>query len=196
MDVNQGPLNIARTNISKEGFSDKIETRLSNGLLKLSPNEADSIIIAGMGGGLTCKILQEGIDKLDGVKELILQPQSELDLVRKLLKRLDFSIVKEKMLIDDGKYYVVIKAVKETKEGGELNQVNNYEDNVEEAHYLYGRYLLVHKDPILHQFLLQQEKVLNNIKTKLEETPTENARNRLEEVKREIRILDIALSYY
>ena len=86
MDVNQGPLNIARTNISKEGFSDKIETRLSNGLLKLSPNEADSIIIAGMGGGLTCKILQEGIDKLDGVKELILQPQSELDLVRKLLK--------------------------------------------------------------------------------------------------------------
>lgn len=196
MDVNKGPLAKARENISRHAFEDKIETRLSDGLEKLSANEIDTIIIAGMGGGLTCKILEEGIDKLVGVKELILQPQSELDLVRKLLERLNYNIITEKMLIDDGKYYVVMRAVYVKDKSGELNQVNEYNEDIEEAHYLYGKYLLVNKDPVLHQFLLQQKEVLSNIKDKLIHTHTINAKNRLEEVKREIRFVDVALSYY
>lgn len=113
MDANPGPIKKARKNIYEEyGLEDKIETRLSDGLENLAPGEVDTVIIAGMGGGLTCKILQEGADKLDTLKELVLQPQSGVDLVRKLLERLGFPIVKERMLIEDGKYYVVIKAEK------------------------------------------------------------------------------------
>ena len=42
MDLRKGPLSIAKDNISKAGFTDKIETRLSDGLEKLNSNEADA----------------------------------------------------------------------------------------------------------------------------------------------------------
>ena len=112
MDVNEGPLNIAKNNILAKGLENKIETRLSDGLEKLSPGEVDTIIIAGMGGNLTCNILTQGNDKLHKVNELILQPQSQVNKVRKLIGKLGFTIEAEKALFDEEKYYVVIRAVR------------------------------------------------------------------------------------
>ena len=205
MDVNEGPLSIAKNNISMKGYEDKIETRLSNGLEKLSSNEVDSIIIAGMGGSLTCKILQNSASKVHSVKELVLQPQSEVDLVRKLLERLGFSIVKEEMLIDDGKYYVVIRAVNDGgRDNGSEVDCNKISDNgenedgsaVKESHYLYGKYLLDQQNPILHKYLLNQKEVKENIKHKLEHTDTDNANNRLKEINKQLKYIDVALEYY
>lgn len=204
MDVNEGPLNIARRNISREGYEDKIETRLSDGIEKLLESEADTIIIAGMGGGLTCKILKDSSDKLHRIEELILQPQSEIDLVRKLLKKLNFVIVKEKMLIDDGKYYVVIKAVNYSEENSEANSKSDkfaescesLDETMDETYYLYGRYLLEKQDPTLHKFLIQQEKVVSNIKDKLEHTQSANAKVRLKKVNKELEYVKTALRYY
>ena len=59
-DVRRGPLSHAAENIRKYGLSEVIETRLSDGLEKIKPGEADSIIIAGMGGMLMIRILEEG----------------------------------------------------------------------------------------------------------------------------------------
>ncbi len=213
MDVNQGPLAIARNNISGQGYENKIQTRLSDGIDKLSKNEVDTIIIAGMGGSLTCKILKEGIDKLENIKELILQPQSEIELVRKLLVKLGFEIAKEKMLIDDDKYYVVIKAINNREDDKlhndkKLNQYKNkinidesynldkLEANIEEVHYLYGKHLLEEKNSTLHSFLMEQKEVVKNIKNKLKDTNTKNAKLRLEEVNKELEYIDIALRYY
>ncbi len=42
------------------GLKEKIETRLSDGLEKVLPGEVDTMIAAGMGGGLVIKILTEG----------------------------------------------------------------------------------------------------------------------------------------
>ena len=53
MDVNQGPLERAREHIQEEGLTSQIETRLSNGLLQLEPEEVDAVVIAGMGGILS-----------------------------------------------------------------------------------------------------------------------------------------------
>ena len=39
MDVNQGPLNRAKENIEANGLSERIETRLSDGLSALAPGE-------------------------------------------------------------------------------------------------------------------------------------------------------------
>ena len=49
MDVRKGPLARAGENIVRFGCSDRIETRLSDGLAMLKPGEADTVIIAGMG---------------------------------------------------------------------------------------------------------------------------------------------------
>ena len=60
MDIGEGPLKRAQENIRSYGLEGYIETRLSDGLSKLQPGEADTILISGMGGPLMEKILTEG----------------------------------------------------------------------------------------------------------------------------------------
>ena len=79
MDVNRGPLERAREHIAQYQMGDYIETRLSDGLHALRAGEGDSLLIAGMGGGLTIRILSEGEPLLSGFRELILEPQSDID---------------------------------------------------------------------------------------------------------------------
>ena len=50
MDINEGPLEKANRNIRSKSLENKIKIRLSNGLDKLEAYEADTILIAGMGG--------------------------------------------------------------------------------------------------------------------------------------------------
>ena len=57
MDVNRGPLERARDNIRKSGYENQINVRLSDGIKELNVGEADTLLIAGMGGGLIQKIL-------------------------------------------------------------------------------------------------------------------------------------------
>ena len=78
MDINKGPLERADTHILKHGLDGKIVTRLSDGLVNLKMEEADTMIAAGMGGGLVIHILNEDPAKTRSLKELVLQPQSEL----------------------------------------------------------------------------------------------------------------------
>ena len=110
MDVNKGPLEKAQEHIREEKLSGKIATRLGNGLAPLEPGETDTVIIAGMGGDLICKILKAKPEFLIEGKEFILQPQSEWFKIRRLLKEYRYQIEKEWFLKEDGKYYVIIKA--------------------------------------------------------------------------------------
>ena len=100
MDVKKGPLLRAKMNIERYHMQEKIRTRLSDGVLKLNPDEADSVVIAGMGGTLVMKILEEGKKVLVDVKELVLQPQSDIDKVRKYLYENDY-VITRKILSDD-----------------------------------------------------------------------------------------------
>ena len=56
MDVKEGPLLHARRNIELHHLQERIQTRLSDGVQKLEKDEADSVVIAGMGGMLVRKI--------------------------------------------------------------------------------------------------------------------------------------------
>ena len=111
MDVNPGPLERAKEHIQQFDLETDIHTRLSDGVQALCPGEADSVLIAGMGGALTVKILEAGEKVLASVKELILQPQSEIDKVRSYLLTHGYVIVGEKMVYEDGKYYPAMRAV-------------------------------------------------------------------------------------
>ncbi len=113
MDINQGPLERARLHIRQYGLEKSVETRLSDGLAKLLPGEADSILIAGMGGMLTVRILEGGREILQGAKELILQPQSDIREVRLFLKKNGYRIEAENMVEEDGKFYPMMRAVRE-----------------------------------------------------------------------------------
>ena len=112
MDVNQGPLQRAAEHIRQYGMQDRIETRLSDGLQNMRRGEAESIIISGLGGNLMIRILSAGEDVLAQVKELILQPQSEIARVCAFLREQGWMIADEDMVLEDGKYYRMMKAVR------------------------------------------------------------------------------------
>lgn len=111
MDVKEGPLSHARTNIQKYGLKNVIDVRLSDGTEALEKDEADTLLISGMGGRLMIRILQEGLARLGFFEELILQPQTEVDAVRKFLRENEYIIVDEDFVTEDGKYYPMIKAL-------------------------------------------------------------------------------------
>lgn len=116
MDVNRGPLERAREHIAQYQMGDYIETRLSDGLHALRAGEGDSLLIAGMGGGLTVRILSEGEPLLSGFRELILEPQSDIDRVRAWLLEHGFFLAQENFVEEDGKYYPILRAVPGEKE--------------------------------------------------------------------------------
>ena len=111
MDVREGPLGAARKHVSERGLGDLIETRLSDGLHKFIVGEADSLICAGMGGSLMMRILGDEKAKTESFRELILQPQSEVEQFRAWLREQGYRITDEKMVEEDGKFYPMMRAV-------------------------------------------------------------------------------------
>ena len=120
------------------------------------------------------------------MKELILQPQSEIDKVRRYLEEAGYMIVKEDMVFEDGKYYPVMKA-----ELGEMH----YE---QEIFYEYGKLLLEKKHPVLKEFLLFKFKNYENILQKLAQDGKQEERmqNRIQELEKEKSMIQEALQYY
>ena len=110
-DVNEGPIKKAQKNIDALKLSDKIETRLGDGLDVLEDGEADTVVIAGMGGMLICKMLSEAAEKLTKIDNLILQPQSDIEEVRRHVHKLGFKIERESICMEDGKFYIAMRAV-------------------------------------------------------------------------------------
>ena len=184
MDLREGPLQRAKEHIRMHGLDEKIKTRLSDGLEKLLPGEADSIVIAGMGGMLVVKILTQGQAVLDSVQELILQPQSDLDAVREYLHRTGFVIVQEEMVFEEGKYYPMMKAVR-----GE-----NTDDR--KIWFLYGRLLLENRHPVLESYLQKEYDSCCKLLEKLSKTATEVASRRCEELLEKKHLIEEALAFY
>lgn len=106
-DVCKGPVEIAKANIEKNGLSDKIEVRLGSGLSVLENNEADTIIIAGMGGQLISEIIDADIEKAKRCS-LVLQPMNAQYELRKYLIKNGFSIVCEDLAVEDFKVYNIM----------------------------------------------------------------------------------------
>lgn len=115
-DINQGPLDIAKENITKYGLDDKIILRLSDGVNKLKKGEADVIVIAGMGGLLINHILEEGKDIIDSSARLILQPMLAQKEVRKYLYENGYDIKRERLAKEGQKLYNIIEAKKSDSE--------------------------------------------------------------------------------
>ncbi len=189
MDVNKGPLQRAKEHICECKLEDYIETRLSDGVKKLETGEVDSILIAGMGGDLVIRIITEGMLVCRSVKEMILQPQSELGKVRKFLRENKFEIVDEDMVIEDGKYYPMMKVVP-------VDEVKLWEILPEEvipACDMYGPFLLKNGNPSLRKYLVKQHKQLTKILKELEKQPDSKAISiRKQEVLEEISINESA----
>ena len=177
MDVRKGPLLRAQAHIHEAGLEAHVEVRLSDGLLKLEQNEADCVVIAGMGGELIIHILEEGRGLWEGIPHWVLSPHSELDKVRRFLEEQEFFTWRETMIKEEGKFYTVM-GINRTNKAGE-------KDN-REISYRYGRSLIESKDPVLKEYLKKEEEQLEQIMRGLSESQTEAAVRRIEELKLEL----------
>lgn len=177
MDVRKGPLLRAQAHIHEAGLEAHVEVRLSDGLLKLEQNEADCVVIAGMGGELIIHILEEGRGLWAGIPHWVLSPHSELDKVRRFLEEQEFFIERETMIKEEGKFYTVM-GINRTNKAGEKDE--------REISYRYGRSLLESKDPVLKEYLKKEEEQLEQIMSGLAESQTEAAVRRMEELKLEL----------
>lgn len=182
MDVNKGPLVGAKAHVEEAGLSENIDIRLSDGLQKLIPGEADTVLLCGMGGLLMIKILSDYPQATASLKELILQPQSEVGEVRTFLHKQGYEITEEHMLKEDGKFYVMMRAVK-----SEVPQA--YET---ECDYVYGKLLLEEKNPVLLEYLDREHRLRADVLTALAGQDTENARARKESLAKEFSLIEEA----
>lgn len=132
-DVREGPISIASENIKEHNLSDKIETRLGNGLSVLNQNEANTVIIAGMGGQLISEIIEADIDIAKNVK-LTLQPMNAQYELRKYLIKNGFSIINEDISVEGFKVYNILNA--------EYKKQAEFENDIE---YHLPKYLIGHK---------------------------------------------------
>lgn len=107
-DIKKGPALIAEQNIKKHGLSDKIEVRLGGGLSILKPGEADTVIIAGMGGELIEDILKEESETAKSAKLLVLQPMNSQYELRKYLIQNGYRIISEDISVEGFKVYNIL----------------------------------------------------------------------------------------
>ncbi|MDO4975891.1 MAG: class I SAM-dependent methyltransferase [Eubacteriales bacterium] len=198
MDINVGPLERAVQHIEEEGLSHIISTRLSDGMKELKQGEVDTVVIAGMGGDLMCRILTAREDLMEDGLEFVLQPQSEWFKVRHLLHDHGYAIRKEWFLKEDGKYYVIMK----TEPGQQKFD--------EEWQYSYGAFLEEDCVSIYQEYLEKEKKkkveisagIVSQIKKEaslMEDQNTKNENNllkrkqRVEELEGEIAQIDARL---
>lgn len=108
-EVVKGPFESALRNVQLNGLSDRIEVRLADGLQAIESADAvETVTIAGMGGTLIATILQNGIERLNGVKRIVAQPNIHAIAIRQWALQNGFVIADEEILREDGKIYEVL----------------------------------------------------------------------------------------
>lgn len=207
MDVRQGPLSRAQEHIRQQGLEAYIETRLSDGLTAMEAGEADALICAGMGGRLMQRILTEGREKAMALRELILQPQSELPAFRAFLRQEGYVTVAENMIFEEGKYYPMMKVVpsgiyagnasggRQRAEASKQETACSLEQRLWDH---FGRLLLARRHPVLEQYLLSAEENNRQILERLYQNASDSSRTaeRVRELEEELQLIRLALEQY
>ena len=137
-DLREGPLARARETGKACGAAG-IDFRLCDGLSGIQPGEADTIIIAGMGGENIAAILAAASWTADGAHTLLLQPQTRAEDLRRFLSEHGCRVVREALVRDRGILYpcMEVTAGQETLTLGQI----------------YGGARLLH-DPLGEQYII------------------------------------------
>lgn len=108
-DLRKGPLDHARKTGALYG-AEAIDFRLCDGLSAITPEEADTIVIAGMGGEHIAGILSAAPWTADGHHTLLLQPMTHAEDLRAFLAKNGYAITREGLVQDRGTIYPVMEA--------------------------------------------------------------------------------------
>jgi tRNA (adenine22-N1)-methyltransferase len=129
--------------------------------------------------------MEDGREAMAQMKGVVLQPQSELVLVRKYIYDIGWHIVKEDMVFeadgeepDQGKYYPMMYIEPGKRELPQENALT------------YGPLLLAEKHPVLMQYLGYSLRIKEELLERLQaQAVSEQARARVDELQKEISII-------
>ncbi len=176
-DVNSGPVEISKKGLKSHKVEEKVSVRQGNGLEVISPEEAEVIVIAGMGGILIRDILDKDAKVAESAKLLILQPMRDSDKVRRWLLAHGFDIIDEELVKEQDKIYEVIwaKPVAAAK--------------TSEGLMLMGDKIIEKKHPLAVEYINKKTSELEKVVAALEGMDMVSCRERIEECR-------ILLNYY
>ena len=106
-DLREKPLENAASNLKRFGI-ENVSLRLCDGLSAVGPDEADTVIIAGMGGEVIAGIMERAPWLKNSKVTLILQAMTSCEALRDYLAQNGFAIENEITLKENGKVYSVI----------------------------------------------------------------------------------------
>lgn len=106
-DINEGPIERARTHIREQGMGELLTPKRCDGLSELRDDHPEDILILGMGGELIARILSDAPWTKTPSVRLILQPMTHPEHLRKFLLREGYAIVDE-VLVEDDKIYQIL----------------------------------------------------------------------------------------
>ncbi len=150
-----------------------METRLGNGLSVLRPGEADTIIIAGMGGLLIGDILEQGEAVARKASTLVLQPMVAQEELRRWLISNNYCIKEEDLVREDKRIYEIIVVVPCT------NPVKPERD----IYYDIGWKLIQSQHPLLGYFIEKKIQSLEEIINQLQVGKSESVEKRMKELR-------------
>ena len=157
-DVNKGPLENARKEVTRNKLQDKVDLRLGSGIEVLKENEVDEIIIAGMGGMLINNLLKANEKVAHTTEKLILQPMQAPEELRMFLYQNGYKILDEHLVREEHRLYEIIVCKYEGLEPQEIDPI----------YYEIGLKLIENNDPLLNDFIENKIRINQNVLKKLE----------------------------
>lgn len=171
-DLNEGPLNRAKEHLTSLNLNSKCDFRLGSGLTVLNENEADAIIIAGMGGELIADIIETSKNIALQAKELILQPMTTGDKLRQYLIGNGFKIIDENIIKELHHYYFIIKAVP------------GKDEIYDEIYYEISKIVLEKKEPLMLEYLNKIFNINENIIKSIEKNTSSDYNEKIEAIRK------------
>lgn len=180
-ELNEGPYQAALRQIHTLQIRDRASVRKGDGLAVLSPGEVDVVCIAGMGGQLIASILEAGIDKLEGVQRLVLQPNVGEEVVRRWMLQHGWQLIAETILEEDGILYEILVA-----ERGNATLPYENKDRSREELLKIGPFLWEQKQPPLLKKWQQEREKWEKVLVQLSRSDKPEAAERVGQIKSEV----------
>jgi len=174
-DISRGSLQKTIDYIREENLEDQIEARLGDGLEPILPFQADTGVIAGMGGLLIVEILEKSMAVAKILNRLILQPMVGSVELRRFLHGAGFQIIDEDLVKEGDKYYEIIVA----KVG--LQKFAN------EFDYEISPVLMKKGNPLTKEMVETRLSIHEKIMDTLRDSPGEKSKARLVELDKIVR---------
>jgi tRNA (adenine22-N1)-methyltransferase len=106
-DLREAPLRAARQSVLSSLARERLLLLREDGLSALARDAVDAVSMAGMSGELMVELCQASAHVLDGVTQLVLQPNSDAVVVRAWALQRGWHLSQERMVLENGQFFTL-----------------------------------------------------------------------------------------